>query len=41
MIASFIILNKNSIKRRITLGRLDQYMAQHGGIVQQSYYETI
>ena len=29
-------INKNGVKRRNTLGRLDQYMAQHGNIVKQT-----
>ena len=35
------ILNKNGVKRLNTLGHLDQYMAQHGRIVKQSYCETV
>ena len=33
--------NKSGIKRLNTLGHLDQYMAQHGCIVKQSYCETV
>ena len=33
--------NKNGAKRLNTLGHLDQYMAQHGRIVKQSYCETV
>ena len=35
------ILNKSGVKRLNTLGHLDQYMAQHGRIVKQSYCETV
>ena len=31
----------SNFKRRNTVGRLDQYMAQHGRIVKQSYCETV
>ena len=34
-------LYKSGVKRRNTLDRLDQYMAQHGRIVKQSYCETV
>ena len=34
------IMNKSGVKRLNTLGHLDQYMAQHGRIVKQSYRET-
>ena len=34
-------LNKSGVKRLNTLGQLDQYMAQPGGIVKQSYCETV
>ena len=34
-------LNKSGVKRLNTLGHLDQYMAQHGRIVKQSYRETV
>ena len=34
-------LNKSGVKRLNTLGHLDQYMAQHGRIVKQSYCETV
>ena len=33
--------NKSGVKRLNTLGHLDQYMAQHGLIVKQSYCETV
>ena len=33
--------NKSGVKRLNTLGHLDQYMAQPGGIVKQSYCETV
>ena len=33
--------NKSGVKRLNTLGHLDQYMAQHGRIVKQSYCETV
>ena len=33
--------NKSGVKRLNTLGHLDQYMAQHGCIVKQSYCETV
>ena len=33
----WIFLNKSGVKRLNTLGYLDQYMAQHGHIVKQSY----
>ena len=33
--------NKSGVKRQNTLGHLDQYMAQHGRIVKQSYCETV
>ena len=33
--------NKSGVKHRNTLGQLDQYMAQHGCIVKQSYCETV
>ena len=36
-----IIKNKSGVKRQNTLGHLDQYMAQHGCIVKQSYCETV
>ena len=32
---------KSGVKRLNTLGHLDQYMAQHGRIVKQSYCETV
>ena len=32
---------KSDVKRRITLGHLDQNMAQHGCIVKQLYCETV
>ena len=32
---------KSGVKRLNTLGHLDQYMAQHGHIVKQSYCETV
>ena len=32
---------KSGIKHLNTLGHLDQYMAQHGRIVKQSYCETV
>ena len=35
------MINKSDVKRRITLGHLDQYMAQHGCIVKKSYCETV
>ena len=35
------IVNKSGVKRLNTLGHLDQYMAQHGRIVKQSYCETV
>ena len=35
------VQNKSSVKRLNTLGHLDQYMAQHGRIVKQSYCETV
>ena len=35
------IRNKSSVKRLNTLGHLDQYIAQHGRIVKQSYCETV
>ena len=35
------INNKSGVKRLNTLGHLDQYMAQHGRIVKQSYCETV
>ena len=35
------IYNKSGVKRLNTLGHLDQYMAQHGRIVKQSYCETV
>ena len=34
-------INKSGVKRLNTLGHLDQYMAQHGRIVKQSYCETV
>ena len=34
-------LDKSGVKRLHTLGHLDQYMAQHGRIVKQSYCETV
>ena len=36
-----VIKNKSGVKRLNTLGHLDQYMAQHGRIVKQSYCETV
>ena len=36
-----LLINKSDVKHRITLGHLDQYMAQHGCIVKQSYCETV
>ena len=33
--------HKSGVKRLNTLGHLDQYMAQHGRIVKQSYCETV
>ena len=33
--------NKSGVKRLNTLGHLDQYMAQHGRIVKQSYCEIV
>ena len=38
MILSNSIYYKSGVKRRNTLDRLDQYVAQHGLIVKQSYY---
>ena len=35
------LFNKSGVKRLNTLGHLDQYMAQHGRIVKQSYCETV
>ena len=35
------LTNKSGVKRLNTLGHLDQYMAQHGRIVKQSYCETV
>ena len=35
------LYNKSGVKRLNTLGHLDQYMAQPGGIVKQSYCETV
>ena len=32
---------KSGVKRLNTLGHLDQYVAQHGRIVKQSYCETV
>ena len=32
---------KSGVKRLNTLGHLDQYMAQHGRVVKQSYCETV
>ena len=40
-INSQYIFHKSGIKRRNTLGHQDQYMAQHGRIVKQSYCETV
>ena len=37
----YILVNKSGVKRLNTLGHLDQYMAQHGRIVKQSYCETV
>ena len=33
--------HKSGVKRLNTFGHLDQYMAQHGSIVKQSYCETV
>ena len=33
--------DKSGVKRLNTLDHLDQYMAQHGRIVKQSYCETV
>ena len=35
------LYNKSGFKRLNTLGHLDQYTAQHGLIVKQSYCETV
>ena len=34
-------VNKSGVKGLNTLGHLDQYMAQHGRNVKQSYCETV
>ena len=39
--SSVLIYNKSGVKRLNTLGHLDQYMAQHGRIMKQSYCETV
>ena len=36
-----LLFNKSGVKRLNTLGHLDQYIAQHGCIVKQSYCETV
>ena len=36
-----LTVNKRGVKRRNTLDRLDQYVAQHGLFVKQSYYQTV
>ena len=38
---SLYVLYKSDVKWLNTLGQLDQYMAQHGRIVKQSYCETV